>query len=107
MTISIEWTGRHSLPRDACERQSASITIVQAMNFVGIFRSFETFYRTERPALPTVPEWPQFLRGWIKDRESLDSQTSAGTENRPTGGSQMKIFVAGGTGAIGRPLMAE
>ncbi len=24
-----------------------------------------------------------------------------------TGGSQMKIFVAGGTGAIGRPLMAE
>jgi uncharacterized protein YbjT (DUF2867 family) len=25
----------------------------------------------------------------------------------PTGGSRMKIFVAGGTGAIGRPLIAE
>lgn len=24
-----------------------------------------------------------------------------------TGGSQMKVFVAGGTGAIGRPLIAE
>ena len=27
--------------------------------------------------VPTVPEWPQFLRGCIKYRQSLDEQASA------------------------------
>src|SRR5262245_3975175 len=35
------------------------------------------------------------------------AEQELGMTIRPTGGSQMKIFVAGGTGAIGRPLMAE
>src|SRR4030095_10884786 len=43
------------------------------------------------------------LRSWtnpFSDRACFIFYTS-------TGGSQMKIFVAGGTGAIGRPLIAE
>jgi hypothetical protein len=27
--------------------------------------------------LPTVPEWPQFMRGCVRYRESLDSQLAA------------------------------
>jgi len=31
---------------------------------------------------PVVPEWPQFLRGCLRYRESLDSQLSAAPRSR-------------------------
>jgi hypothetical protein len=32
--------------------------------------------------LPTVPEWPQFLRGCVKYRESLDRQAASAARTR-------------------------
>jgi hypothetical protein len=32
--------------------------------------------------VPTVPEWPQFLRGCVKYRESLDAQASGAPHTR-------------------------
>jgi hypothetical protein len=32
--------------------------------------------------VPTVPEWPQFLRGCVKYRESLDAQASGAPRTR-------------------------
>src|SRR5262249_17895619 len=41
MTISIEWTRKHSLPSERLRPLSASTATVQVMNVVGIIRSFE------------------------------------------------------------------
>src|ERR1700739_3418570 len=42
--------------------------------------------------LPKVPEWPQFLRGCIRDRQSLDDQlpTAPGTRGE-TGASPCRV----------------
>ncbi|HYH79194.1 MAG TPA: hypothetical protein VEX86_05335 [Longimicrobium sp.] len=34
--------------------------------------------------LPTVPEWPQFLRGCLRYRESLDTQLPGAPRSRET-----------------------
>src|SRR5262245_47255598 len=48
MTISIEWTGGPYYRSEGLRQESASTATVQVMNFVGIIRSFEAFYRKER-----------------------------------------------------------
>ena len=53
---------------------SVSIVTAAAMNFVGIILPSGGLLPEKTDPIPVVPGWPEFMRGCVTYRQSLDEQ---------------------------------
>ena len=56
---------------------SARTATLRGMNFVGISQHCGGYSRKKTDPLPVVPNWPQFIEGCVKYRQSLEQQQAA------------------------------
>ncbi len=57
------------------DKASADIEIVLDTNYAGIIFTLGSVAGKDG-SVPVVPEWPEFIRGCVRYRQSLDEQAS-------------------------------